>query len=121
MIRQTVQIVAPFFEDFVLSRRGSTHKIGSNGGTRVLTLTFNAASLSDGTLRFIALATLFLQPDSYRPSVILLDEPELGLHPAAVALLASLMKQAPAQEHASHCLHCSPPCYSTTLRRKTCW
>ena len=42
---------------------------------------FNAASLSDGTLRFIALATLLLQPEQYRPLVILVDEPELGLHP----------------------------------------
>jgi predicted ATPase len=45
-------------------------------------------------LRFIALATLFLQPESCRPSVILVDEPELGLHPSAITLLASLVKQA---------------------------
>ena len=55
---------------------------------------FDASSLSDGTLRFIALASLFLQPSEYRPSVILVDEPELGLHPYAITLLASLMKQA---------------------------
>jgi predicted ATPase len=44
-------------------------------------------------LRFIALATLFLQPEQYRPSVILVDEPELGLHPYAISMLASLVKQ----------------------------
>jgi predicted ATPase len=55
---------------------------------------FDVSSLSDGTLRFIALATLFLQPESYRPSVILVDEPELGLHPYAITMLASLIKQA---------------------------
>ena len=55
---------------------------------------FDAPALSDGTLRFIALATLFLQPEAYRPSVILVDEPELGLHPLAITLLASLVKQA---------------------------
>ena len=55
---------------------------------------FDASSLSDGTLRFIALATLFLQPKRYKPSVIVVDEPELGMHPYAVTLLASLMKQA---------------------------
>jgi hypothetical protein len=49
---------------------------------------FEASALSDGTLRFIALATLFLQPEEYRPSLILVDEPELG-----VEMLASLMKQ----------------------------
>ncbi len=55
---------------------------------------FDASSLSDGTLRFMALATLFLQPKEYRPSVMMLDEPELGLHPYAITLLASLMKKA---------------------------
>jgi predicted ATPase len=50
--------------------------------------------LSDGTLRFIALATLFLQPVELLPSVILVDEPELGLHPYAIGLLASLIHQA---------------------------
>jgi len=55
---------------------------------------FDASSISDGTLRFIALATLFLQPRRFRPSVILVDEPELGMHPYAITLLASLMKLA---------------------------
>lgn len=55
---------------------------------------FDASAFSDGTLRFIALATLFLQPVELRPSVILVDEPELGLHPYAIGLLASLIKQA---------------------------
>ena len=50
--------------------------------------------MSDGTLRFIALATLFLQPDTYRSNVILLDEPELGLHPYAITILASIIKSA---------------------------
>jgi predicted ATPase len=48
--------------------------------------------LSDGTLRFICLATLLLQPRL--PTIILLDEPELGLHPFAMQLLASLMRSA---------------------------
>ena len=42
----------------------------------------------------MALATLFLQPQSFQPSVILVDEPELGMHPYAITILASLMKQA---------------------------
>src|SRR5438046_1950409 len=60
-----------------------------NGRTRA----FDASALSDGTLRFMALAALFLQPEELRPSVILVDEPELGLHPFAITLLASLIKQ----------------------------
>ena len=95
MIRRTVQLVAPFFEDFLLQplalnedtiRLEWLHK-----GTDAY---FDASSFSDGTLRFIALATLLLQPEPLRPSVILLDEPELGLHPYAIALLTSLVKQA---------------------------
>jgi predicted ATPase len=53
---------------------------------------FLAHQLSDGTLRFICLAVLLLQPKP--PSTILLDEPELGLHPYAIQLLAGLLQSA---------------------------
>lgn len=53
---------------------------------------FKAADFSDGSLRFVCLATLLLQPDL--PSVLLLDEPELGLHPAAVVILGGLLRKA---------------------------
>lgn len=53
---------------------------------------FNANQLSDGSIRFIALATLFLQPPEFLPNIVLIDEPELGLHPQAVDLLASMIK-----------------------------
>lgn len=98
LIRNTVRRVAPFFEDFSLApdqlnpdsiRLAWKHKKYDGY--------YGAAALSDGTLRFIVLATLFLQPSEYRPSVILVDEPELGLHPFAVTLLASLVKQASIQ------------------------
>jgi predicted ATPase len=95
LIRRTVQQVAPFFAGFQLE------PLALNPDTIKLEWRhersdryWNAASFSDGTLRFIALATLFLQPVELRPSVILVDEPELGLHPYAIGLLASLIKQA---------------------------
>jgi predicted ATPase len=53
---------------------------------------FDAYSLSDGTLRFICLATLLLQPNL--PALILLDEPELGLHPLAIRILAEMLESA---------------------------
>ena len=53
---------------------------------------FLAHHLSDGTLRFICLATVLLQPEP--PKTILIDEPELGLHPYAINTLASLMRSA---------------------------
>lgn len=95
LIRKTVQNVAPFFDDFQLAplaQNSSTIKlewrhVGADDY-------FDTSSLSDGTLRFIALATLFLQPAELRPAVILVDEPELGLHPYAIELLASLIRQA---------------------------
>ena len=94
-IVRTVQQVAPFFKDFVLSPRPENPDTirleWEHVGTDAY---FDASSLSDGTLRFMAVATLFLQPVEYRPLVILLDEPELGMHPYAITLLASLMRQA---------------------------
>ena len=95
LIRHSVQQVAPFFEDFVLEpQRLNPDKIRLEWRYKGSEAYFDAASLSDGTMRFMALATLFLQPEAYRPSVILVDEPELGLHPYAITLLAALMQQA---------------------------
>ena len=95
LIRRTVQRVAPFFDDFSLEpQKLSPDKILMEWRHKDSDQYFNASSLSDGTLRFIALATLFLQPEQYRPSVILVDEPELGLHPMAITLLASLVRAA---------------------------
>ena len=94
-ITQTVGQVAPFFEGFnlepLLRNPDKIRLEWRHAGTDAY---FNASSLSDGTLRFMALATLFLQPVELRPSVILVDEPELGMHPYAITLLAALMKQA---------------------------
>ncbi|MBV8045506.1 MAG: AAA family ATPase, partial [Paludibacterium sp.] len=88
-IVHTIKRVAPFFHDFVfqpeandLIRLRWKHK-GSDDY-------FDATMLSDGTLRFICLTTLLLQPTL--PTMILLDEPELGLHPFAMQLLAAMMR-----------------------------
>ena len=95
MIRKTVQLVAPFFEDFSLNPLNlAPDDIKLQWRHKGSDQYFDAASLSDGTLRFIALATLFLQPKALRSSLILVDEPELGLHPYAIQLLASMIKQA---------------------------
>ncbi len=95
LISRTVRQVAPFFEGFQLEPQLlNPNKIQLEWRHAGTDAYFDASSLSDGTLRFMALATLFLQPDGFRPSVILVDEPELGMHPYAITLLASLMKQA---------------------------
>jgi predicted ATPase len=53
---------------------------------------FKAYQLSDGTLRFICLATVLMQPEDKQPELILIDEPELGLHPYAINVLAALLR-----------------------------
>ncbi len=93
LIRRTIRIAAPFFRDFQLEPMAlNEDKIRLEWSHRGSDNYFDASSLSDGTLRFMALTTLLLQPS--RPSIIIMDEPELGLHPYAVTLLASLVKQA---------------------------
>ncbi len=95
LIKKTVRLAAPFFDDFVLRpaafNKDTIRLEWKHIGTDSY---FDASSLSDGTLRFMALATLLLQPAELLPSVILLDEPELGLHPYAVAMFCSLVKSA---------------------------
>ncbi len=89
-----IQSVAPFFQDFYLEPSGEE---GDESIILRWTHTrheapFSANVLSDGTARFICLATLFLQPASRRPCTIILDEPELGLHPAALDVLADIIR-----------------------------
>ncbi|NOQ64737.1 MAG: AAA family ATPase [Methyloprofundus sp.] len=90
-----IQTVAPFFHDFYLQPRGNDEqKIMLKWLHKEHDEPFSANQLSDGTARFICLATLFLQPTHLRPKTIVLDEPELGLHPAALVVLAELVKSA---------------------------
>ncbi len=94
-IRKTVQLVAPFFDDFLLEPRAlNPDKIRLEWRHKESDSYFRASALSDGTLRFIALATLLLQPRELRPSMVLVDEPELGLHPYGIAILAAMFRSA---------------------------
>ena len=91
-IRETVQLAAPFFDDFLLREEEDKDDILLEWRQRGSDYPFHPSQISDGTLRFICLATALLQPDP--PSTILLDEPELGLHPYALTLLAGLIQKA---------------------------
>jgi predicted ATPase len=92
-IVSTLRLVAPFFDDFRLRPSPfNEQKIQLEWSERNSEAYFNAHALSDGTLRFICLATLLLQP--HLPSLILIDEPELGLHPYAIQVLAGLVRSA---------------------------
>lgn len=95
-IEMVVSSVAPYFEGFNLQPdRINPEMIRLEWREKGTDFYFNATHLSDGTLRFIALTTLMLQPNP--PKVIIIDEPELGLHPFAINKLAGLIKKASAQ------------------------
>ncbi|NTV46233.1 MAG: AAA family ATPase [Chlorobiales bacterium] len=92
-IVSTIRLVAPFFDDFNLRPdQLNPEKIQLEWREVGSDAYFNSHVLSDGTLRFMCLATLLLQPKM--PSTILIDEPELGLRPYAITMLASLLRSA---------------------------
>lgn len=83
-----IQSIAPFFNDFFLEPNNEGY-LRLQWQSQYSSAIYGVNDLSDGTLRFIALATLFMQPNL--PSSIIIDEPELGLHPFAIAKLAGLI------------------------------
>jgi predicted ATPase len=92
-IVEAVRAVAPFFDDFVLAPDVLNPEVIQLAWRhRTDDALFTADSLSDGTLRFLCLATLLCQPEL--PSLIVIDEPELGLHPFAITQLAALVRAA---------------------------
>lgn len=93
LILKTIQRVAPFMQELVhREMAGQQNQILFEWREKSSQDIFDINYLSDGTIRFICLATLLLQPEL--PGLILIDEPELGLHPSAIYLLAEMLKQA---------------------------
>ena len=96
LIEGVVRSVAPYFKSFKLRPdANNNNKIRLEWEEKDTDMYLDGYSLSDGTLRFIALATLLLQPRL--PEIIIIDEPELGLHPAAINKLAEMIKKASAE------------------------
>ena len=91
-IVRIIQLVAPFFEDFDLEPTHSRDII-LNWRHRESDLIFGPHQFSDGTLRAICLISLLLQPKENLPYLIVVDEPELGLHPYALQVIASLFRR----------------------------
>ncbi len=93
MLEFTVKSIAPFIDSlYLLPDAINANQIELRWKEKGHDNLFNAYSLSDGTLRFICLCTLLLQPNP--PSTIIIDEPELGLHPAAITKLSAMIRSA---------------------------
>jgi predicted ATPase len=94
-IRKTVRLAVPFFDDFVLkpitlpSEEQQVRLLWKQQGSDY---SLWPSQLSDGSIRFICLVTALMQPRL--PSTIIIDEPELGLHPYAITLLGALVRSA---------------------------
>jgi predicted ATPase len=88
-IVKTIKSIAPYFSDFFL-QRNYENNIRLQWTDRYSETIYGVSDLSDGTIRFIALTVLFMQPKL--PDTIIIDEPELGLHPTAIAKFAGMIK-----------------------------
>jgi len=94
-IVSTIRKVIPEFDTFELEPdRLNPKEIALNWRRVGTDYLFGPHQISDGTLRAMAITTLFLQPDSDLPDLVVLDEPELGLHPYALEIVAGLMRAA---------------------------
>lgn len=91
-IIRTIRLIAPFFDDFVLEPRANYVILNwrEKGSDQV----FGPHQFSDGTLRAICLTTLLLQPENEFPELIIVDEPELGLHPYDLNVVAAMFGKA---------------------------
>lgn len=90
-----IQQVMPQFGDFIMEPSVTDNNyISLDWREKNSDHIFGVNQISDGTLRFMALATLLLQPPKSMPSLIVIDEPELGLHPTAISILAGMIKKA---------------------------
>lgn len=94
-ILKTIESIAPYFSDFYFNPNSENY-IRLQWMDKYSDTIYGANDLSDGTIRFIALTTLFMQPDL--PKTVIIDEPELGLHPTAIAKLAGMIKSAASRE-----------------------
>ncbi len=96
-IIDAVRLVTPFFDNFILEpvTKGEKKTVKLSWRQKGSDYPMQPYHLSDGTLRFICLAATLSQPNP--PSTILIDEPELGLHPYAIEILSELIQAAARQ------------------------
>jgi predicted ATPase len=96
-ILNACQIIMPYLKDFLLKEKtfgkaNEIKKVNLSWRTKDSDFPMQPYHLSDGSIRFICLATALLQPEL--PSTLIIDEPELGLHPEAIRILGELINSA---------------------------
>lgn len=91
-IIQAIRLILPFFDDFIFQPNQNNQLWLDWRQQGMSDFPMRPRQLSDGSIRFICLATALLQPNP--PATIIIDEPELGLHPEAIDLLAELIHDA---------------------------
>jgi|SRR5690554_377436 len=94
-IQRTVRLGIPIFDKFVFKPRTmptQEEQVNLQWQQKNSDYVLWPSQLSDGSIRFICLVTALLQPEP--PSTIIIDEPELGLHPYAITLLGALLRSA---------------------------
>ena len=89
-IVDTTRLILPFFSDFELEPRHDSLLL--QWRERDTDQVFSVSQASDGMLRVVALVTLLLLPERDLPDVLILDEPELGLHPYAINVVGGLIR-----------------------------
>lgn len=89
-IVETIRLILPFFADFELQPEFDSilPRWLERGTDRV----FGVSQAADGMLRAMALVALLRQPEEDLPDILILDEPELGLHPYAIELLGAMQR-----------------------------
>ena len=94
-ILETTRLILPFFADYELEPEYGRLLLSwrEKGSDRI----FNASQAADGMLRAMALVALLQQPEADLPNVLIIDEPELGLHPYAINVIAGLIRSASTQ------------------------
>jgi len=92
-IVSTVRLAVPYLREFDLAPdRLNANQITLRWRDQNPDYEFGPHQLSDGSLRAIALISALLQPEELLPTVIFIDEPELGLHPSAIGIIGKLIK-----------------------------
>ena len=89
-IVETIRLILPFFSDFELNPEHGSLLL--QWRERDSDQIFGVAQAADGMLRVMALVTLLLQPEQDLPDILIIDEPELGLHPYAVNIVSGLIR-----------------------------